>query len=249
MSKLYDDVKKQGEQIDDLQKKVTGHGTRIETLETQGMATPPPAQPVSPESITVKLPEDIATNESIGKLLDAKLSATSADGILKEVIEKMPGSLSKGVADVLSDNLGVKVKDALYEGFRKEFADERNKLYNVISDLRYKVQSLVAGQWWLATPKWVYAIFAILLLATGGFGYGFFYQLNENSKLKDVEWLYRNQRTAYKTDEARQFLMNTERDFMTGTWQERDNIKNNIRYWEKERGLDKTYLYFNPTEE
>ncbi|WP_438638675.1 hypothetical protein [Muribaculum intestinale] len=249
MSKLYDDVKKQGEQLDDLQKKVTSHGTRIETLETKGMATPPPAQPVSPESITVKLPEDIATNESIGKLLDAKLSATSADGILKEVIEKMPGSLSKEVADVLSDNLGVKVKDALYEGFRKEFADERNKLYNVISDLRYKVQSLVAGQWWLATPKWVYAIFAILLLATGGFGYGFFYQLNENSKLKDVEWLYRNQRTAYKTDEARQFLMNTERDFMTRTWQERDSIKNNIRYWEKERGLDKTYLYFNPTEE
>ena len=35
MSKLYDDVKKQGEQIDDLQKKVTGHDTRIETLETQ----------------------------------------------------------------------------------------------------------------------------------------------------------------------------------------------------------------------
>lgn len=249
MSKLYDDVKKQGEQIDDLQKKVTSHGTRIETLETKGMATPPPAQAVSPDSITVKLPEDIATNESIGKLLDEKLSATSADGILKEVIEKLPGSLSKGVADVLSDNLGVKVKDALYEGFRKEFADERNKLYNVVSDLRYKVQSLVAGQWWLATPKWVYAIFAILLLAAGGFCYGFFYQLNQNSKLKDVEWLYRNQRTAYKTDEARQFLMNTERDFMTGTWQERDSIKNNIRYWEKERGLDKTYLYFNPTEE
>ncbi len=33
MSKLYDNVKKQGEQIDDLQKKVTSHGTRIETLE------------------------------------------------------------------------------------------------------------------------------------------------------------------------------------------------------------------------
>ena len=40
MSKLYDDVKKQGEQIDDLQKTVTNHGTRIETLETQAMATP-----------------------------------------------------------------------------------------------------------------------------------------------------------------------------------------------------------------
>ncbi len=42
--------------------------------------------------------------------------------------------------------------------------------------------------------------------------------------------------------------MNTERDFIMGTWQVRDSIKDNIRYWEKERGLDKTYLYFNPTE-
>lgn len=41
MSKLYDDVKKQEVQIDDLQKTVTNHGTRIETLETKAKATPP----------------------------------------------------------------------------------------------------------------------------------------------------------------------------------------------------------------
>ena len=70
MSKLYDDVKKQGVQIDDLQKTVTNHGTRIETLETKAKATPPPAQPVNQGPITVKLPDNIATNESIGKLLD-----------------------------------------------------------------------------------------------------------------------------------------------------------------------------------
>ena len=42
MSKLYDDVKKQEVQIDDLQKTVTNHTTRIETLETKAKATPPP---------------------------------------------------------------------------------------------------------------------------------------------------------------------------------------------------------------
>ena len=73
MSKLYDDVKKHGEQIDDLQKTVTNHGT------------------------------------------------------LKKVMEQLPGSLSKGVADVLSGNLSNKVKDALHKGFRREFADERKK--------------------------------------------------------------------------------------------------------------------------
>lgn len=244
MSKLYDDVKKQGEQLDDLQKKVTSHGTRIETLETKGMATPPPAQAVSPESITVKLPDDIATNESIGKLLDEKLSATSADGILKEVIEKLPGSLSKGVADVLSDNLGVKVKDALYEGFRKEFADERNKLYNVVSDLRYKVQSLVAGQWWLATPKWVYAIFAVILLAAGGFGYGFFYQLNENTKLKDVEWLYRYERGLHTNPNV---VMHRERLMLHGKPHEVDSLKSLIRYHEQRLQADTTFSYYYPS--
>ena len=85
MSKLYDDVKKQGEQINDLQKIVTNHTTRIETLETKAKATPPPAQPVNQGPITVKLPDNIATNESIGKLLDEKLSATSTDGTLKKI--------------------------------------------------------------------------------------------------------------------------------------------------------------------
>ncbi len=81
MSKLYDDVKKQ-EQIDDLQKTVTNHGTRIETLETKAKATPP--QAVNQGPITVKLPDNIATNESVGKLLDEKLPATSTDGTLKK---------------------------------------------------------------------------------------------------------------------------------------------------------------------
>ncbi len=159
MSKLYDDVKKQGEQIDDLQKTVTNHSTRIETLETKAKATPP-TQAVNQRPITVKLPDNIATNESIGKLLDEKLLATSTDGTLKKVMEQLPGSLSKGVADVLSDNLGDKVKDALYEGFRREFADERRKLYDVVNDMRYKAQSIIWGQWWRATPHWVYTIFA-----------------------------------------------------------------------------------------
>ena len=149
---------------------------------------------------------------------------------------------------MLFRSLGVKVESALKEGIKREFAEERRKLYDIVNTVRYKAQSIIDGQWWRAIPKWVYYMFTVLFLAAGGFGYGFFYQLNGNSKLRDVEWLYRNQRTAYKTEESRQYLINTERDFIMGTWQERDSIKDNIRYWEKERGLDKTYLYFNPTE-
>ena len=248
MSKLYDDVKKQGEQIDDLQKTVTNHSTRIETLETKAKATPPP-QAVNQGPITVKLPDNIATNESISKLLDEKLPATSTDGTLKKVMEQLPGSLSKGVADVLSDNLGDKVKDALYEGFRREFADERRKLYDVVNDMRYKAQSIIWGQWWRATPHWVYTIFAVLLLAAGGFGYGFFYLLNQNSRLIETEWLYRRERTLYKSEKELQLLLNHEKDFFTGTAHEQDSIKDVIRYWEQKGDFDKTFLYFNPAED
>ena len=64
MSKLYDDVKKQGEQIDDLQKTVTNHTTRIETLETKAKATPPQA-PAMPSEVKVVLPDDIARKSDI----------------------------------------------------------------------------------------------------------------------------------------------------------------------------------------
>ena len=247
MSKLYDDVKKQEVQIDDLQKTVTNHGTRIETLETTAKATPPPAQPVNQGPITVKLPDNIATNESVGKLIDEKLSATSTDDTLKIVMEQLPGSLSKGVADLLSDNLGDKVKNALYEGIRREFADERRKLYDMVNDMRYKAQSIIWGQWWKATPHWVYILFAILLLASGGFGYGFFYQLNENSKLKDVEWLYRYERLWWKGKEQED-LLRREKIFAVGTQQEQDSVRTCIRQYEKARHIEDTFLYFNPSE-
>jgi hypothetical protein len=247
MSKLYDDVKKQGEQIDGLQKTVTNHGTRIETLETKAKATPPPAQPVNQGPITVKLPDNVATIESVGKLLDEKLTATSTDGTLKKVMEQLPGSLSKGVANLLSNNLGDKVKNALYEGIRREFADERRKLYDMVNDMRYKAQSIIWGQWWKATPHWVYILFAILLLASGGFGYGFFYQLNENSKLKDVEWLYRYERLWWKGKEQED-LLRREKIFAVGTQQEQDSVRTCIRQYEKARHIEDTFLYFNPSE-
>ncbi|MDE5822403.1 MAG: hypothetical protein K2H63_07975, partial [Paramuribaculum sp.] len=64
MSKLYDDVKKQEVQIDDLQKTVANHGTRIETLETTAKATPPQTQTM-PSEFKVVLPDDIARKSDI----------------------------------------------------------------------------------------------------------------------------------------------------------------------------------------
>ena len=97
--------------------------------------------------------------------------------------------------------------------------------------------------------NWVYTIFAVLLIAAGGFGYGFFYLLNQNSRLIETEWLYRRERTLYKSEKELQLLLNHEKDFFTGTSHEQDSIKDVIRYWEQKGDFDKTYLYFSPAED
>ncbi|MBD5315886.1 MAG: hypothetical protein HDS08_07015, partial [Bacteroides sp.] len=158
-------------------------------------------------------------------------------------------SMAKGVANVITNNLGVKVKDVMKDGIRHEFADERRELRDIVSDLRYRVQNMINGQWWLAIPKWVYILFCVLFLAAGGFGYGFFYLLDQNSRLREIEWLYRRERTLYRTEKDLQLLINHEKEFFTGTPQEQDSIKELIHYWEHKGGYDKTFLYFAPTED
>ena len=94
-----------------------------------------------------------------------------------------------------------------------------------------------------------YILFCVLFFAAGGFGYGFFYLLDQNSRLREIEWLYRRERSLYRTEKDRQLLINHEKDFFTGIPQEQDSIKDLIRYWEHKGGYDKTFLYFAPTED
>ncbi|MDE7419301.1 MAG: hypothetical protein K2N35_03740 [Muribaculaceae bacterium] len=248
MADLYNTVKKQGEQIDDLQKNVSNHTTRIETLETRAMATPPP-QPVNPDPIKVELPADIATNTSIRKMLAEGIPKLSDSELLKKVLSYLPEATATAVGKAVATNVNMEVKDTLRDGIREEFADERKELRDIVSDLRYRVQTMVSGQWWLTIPKWVFILFAVLFIAAIGFGYGFFHELDENSRLTETEWLYRRERTLYRTEKELQLLLNHEKEFFTGTTHEQDSIKDLIRYWEQKGGLDKTFLYFSPTED
>lgn len=246
MSKFYDDVKKQGTQIDDLQKKVTDHGTRIETLETQAMATPPqsPVNIPAPK-VTVTVPDNIATKENINGLLETaiekqtKITVKTISDMFKMLFPN--GNAPQGIDKAKLEEIAQKAAD-------KAASKRHTQLESTAETLMHRMYNLVNGAIWTAIPKWAYIIFAIAVLAAGGFGYGFFHQLNENSKLKDVEWLYRRERTLYKTDKERQLLLNHERDFFMGTAHEQDSIKDVIRYWERKGNFDKTYLYFNPTE-
>ena len=246
MSKLYDDVKKQGEQIDDLQKTVTNHTTRIETLETKAKATPPSQTQTMPSEVKVVLPDNIATKENIVGVVNKALHLMTdyvAEVVTKLYTENPPQKSPNPASEISDEQIEKIAQKAADKAVNKRY----EKLDATADTAMHRIYNLVNGAVWAAIPRWAYIIFAIAVLAAGGFGYGFFYQLNENSKLKDVEWLYRYERLWWEGKEQEDMLRR-EKIFAVGTKHEQDSIKNRTRQLEKSRHIEETFLYFNPTE-
>lgn len=242
MSKFYDDVKKQGTQIDDLQKKVTDHGTRIETLETQAMATPPQSLVnIPPPKVTVTVPDNIATKENINGLLETaiekqtKITVKTISDMFKMLFPN--GKASQGIDEARLEEIAQKVAD-------KAASKRHTQLEATAETLMYRMYNLVNGAIWAAIPKWAYIVFVIAVLSAGGFGYGFFYQLNENSKLKDVEWLYRYERGL---NHDMNVVMHRERQMLHGNSHDVDSLKSLIRHHEQRVNADTTFIYFYPS--
>ena len=242
MSKLYDDVKKQGEQIDDLQKTVTNHGTRIETLETKAKATPPQA-PAMPSEVKVVLPDNIATKENIVGVVNKALHLMT--DYVAEVVTKLytenPSQKSPNPTQEISDE---QIEKIAQKAADKAVNKRYEKLDATADTAMHRIYNLVNGAVWAAIPRWAYIIFAIAVLAAGGFGYGFFYQLNENSKLKDVEWLYRYERGLHTNPNV---VMHRERLMLHGKPHEVDSLKSLIRYHELRLQADTTFSYYYPS--
>lgn len=248
MSKLYDDVKKQGEQIDDLQKKVTDHDTRIETLETQAMATPTNSDMPIP-NVTVSIPDNIATTENISDLVDEAIERSTevmTNAITQLYTTVLPKqSVSEPLPAALSDEQIERIAQAAADKAADKAVNRRyDKLDAMADTAMHRIYNLVKGALWAAIPKWAYITFGIAVLAAGGFGYGFFYQLNENSKLKDVEWLYRYERGLHTNPNV---VMHRERLMLHGKPHEVDSLKSLIRYHEQRLQADTTFSYYYPS--
>ncbi len=193
MSKLYDDVKKQEVQIDDLQKTVTNHGTRIETLETKAKATPPSQTQTMPSEVKVVLPDNIATKENIVGVVNKALHLMTdyvAEVVTKLYTENPPQKSPNPASEISDEQIEKIAQKAADKAVNKRY----EKLDATADTAMHRIYNLVNGAVWATIPKWAYTIFAIAVLAAGGFGYGFFYLLNKNSKLENVEWLYRYER-------------------------------------------------------
>lgn len=251
MSKLYDDVKKQGEQLDDLQKKVTGHDTRIETLETQAMATPTNAVAPIP-NVTVSIPDNIATTDNISDLVDEAIERSTdvmTNAITKLYTTVLPKqSVSETLPATISDEQIRKIaQEAADKATEKVINIRYDKLDAAADTIMHRIYNLVNGAVWAAIPTWVYALGGFIILAAVGLGIGCFHLYDDNENLRKTEWLYRYERLWWE-GKHQEDLIRREKIFRIGTTLQQDSLKNLIRHIEASRNIDDTFLYFNPSE-
>ena len=206
------------------------------------MATPPqsPVNIPAPK-VTVTVPDNIATKENINSLLETaiekqtKITVKTISDMFKMVFPN--GTVPQGIDDAKLEEIAQKAAD-------KAASKRHTQLEATAETLMHRMYNLVNGAIWAAIPKWVYIVFAIAVLAAGGFGYGFFHQLNENSKLKDVEWLYRYERGLNRDMNV---VMHRERLLLHGKPHEVDSLKSLIRHHEQRVNADTTFIYYYPS--
>ena len=239
MSKLYDDVKKQGERIDDLQKTVTNHGTRIETLETKAKATPPTQTQAMPSEVKVVLPDDIARKSDIEKAVteitrkcnagerpipqSVTVTVSALDALEKVEYDK---AIRKAVKDEIQNTDKIAVEN---NAILKRIENRQNSSENETA-LRNKLNVFKIG-------------FVINVVVFIAFGVMFLHQDNEIEHLKRVEWLYRWSRIGRTdTEEYQDF----ERRMLDGKKEEREGMKTKI--FNMERNAPQ-FLYFRPVDD
>lgn len=251
MSKFYDDVKKQGTQIDDLQKKVTDHGTRIETLETQAMATPTYSD-VPLTNVTVSIPDNIATTENISELVDEAIERntdvmTNAITKLYTTVLPQPSTSQTAIPAISEEQIAKIAQQAADKATEKVINIRYDKLDAAADTIMHRIYNLVNGAVWAAIPTWVYALGGFIILAAVGLGIGCFHLYDDNENLRKTEWLYRYERLWWE-GKHQEDLIRREKIFRIGTTLQQDSLKNLIRHIEASRNIDDTFLYFNPSE-
>lgn len=255
MADMYSIVKKQDEKIDELLKTAKENKDLLMDIDTRLMSEPSQTTTSAltvPEKIQVELPANIATKENVlGAVNQALKNQTDyiMEGFTRLCTDVFPKQLApQAGTPALSDEQIERIAQAAADKAADKAVNRRyDKLDAMADTAMHRIYNLVKGALWAAIPKWAYITFGIAVLAAGGFGYGFFYQLNENSKLKDVEWLYRYERLWWE-GKQQEDMLRREKTFAVGTQQEQDSIKNRTRQLEKSRHIEETFLYFNPTE-
>ncbi len=248
MADLYSLVRKQDEKIDDLLKAAKENKDLLMDIDTRLMSEPSQTTTSAltvPEKIQVELPANIATKEDVSVIAEAAVKMQT-DYTVKAFTQLYTDVLPK---QTVHRTASPAISDEQIERIAQAAADKAvNRRYEKLDAMAdtamHRIYNLVNGAVWAAIPKWVYITFAVLVLAAGGFGYGLFYQLDENSKLKDVEWLYRYERGLHTNPNV---VMHRERLMLHGKPHEVDSLKSLIRRHEQRSQADTTFSYYYPS--
>ena len=245
MADLYSLVKKQDEKIDDLLKTAKENKDLLTGIDTRLASAPErtSGEPAVPDKIQVELPESIATNESVKKLVEAALVKQKVDALKSLDFSQFP----KEMAEAFKDGLDKNVAKALHIGIRNEFTSQINGLNESAKRLTDRMYSIVNGAIWAAIPKWVYAVAGALLLIAVGLGIWCYNLYKENEHLQKVEWLYRYERVSYDAEGIRNMMLREEA-MMVGNRQEQDSIKEMTIRLERRKSADRTHVYFRPSD-
>lgn len=249
MADLYSLVKKQDEKIDDLLKAAKENKDLLTGIDTRLASAPErtSSEPAVPDKIQVELPESIATNESVKKLVEAALVKQKVDALKSLDFSQFPKEIAEAFVQAFKDGLDKNVAKALHIGIRNEFTSQINGLNESAKRLTDRMYSIVNGAIWAAIPKWVYAVAVVFLLIAVGLGI-WCYNLNQdNAHLQKVEWLYRYERVSYDAEGIRNMMLREEA-MMVGDRQEQDSIKTMTIRLERRKNADRTHVYFRPSD-
>lgn len=250
MADLYSLVKKQDEKIDGLLKTAKENKDLLAGIDTRLASEPVQTEPSAsaiPEKIQVELPANIATNESVKKLVEAALAKQKIDALKSLDFSQLPKELAEAFARFFKNGLDKNVKNALHDGIRNEFTSQITGLNESAKRLTDRMYSIVNGAIWAAIPKWIYAVAGAILLIAVGIGIWCYYLNQENTHLQKVEWLYRYERVSYDAEGIRNMMLREEA-MMVGDRQEQDSIKTMTIRLERRKNADRTHVYFRPSD-
>lgn len=249
MADLYSLVKKQDEKIDDLLRTAKENKDLLTGIDTRLASAPErtSSEPAVPDKIQVELPESIATNESVKKLVEAALVKQKVDALKSLDFSQFPKEIAEAFGRAFKDGLDENVKKVLHAGIRNEFASQTSQFNESAKRLNDRMYSIINGAIWAAIPKWVYAVAGALLLIAVGLGIWCYNLYKENEHLQKVEWLYRYERVSYDAEGIRNMMLREEA-MMVGNRQEQDSIKEMTIRLERRKSADRTHVYFRPSD-
>ena len=161
--------------------------------------------------------------------------------------DELAKNIKNGLSEAVKADLYISVDKVIKDGISSTYAQSVSYLKNAVNDLRYEVNRIISGHWWLAMPQWAKITAIVSVLAAIGFAIGFFYMVSENQKYQKVEWLYRYERMSYDADGIRNMMLREEA-MMVGSKQEQDSIKALTVQLERHKHAERTHVYFRPSD-